>query len=444
MLFSRVVDNLKLECQVAETMRFRSPLLVYFLSALSFVSVLFSTSLPAAETPLKLSQDGLNLALFSAATEHPSAKAKLDELNALRLDLDSEKAQRYPTLSLQAQAMTEDQSQMVVQLRQPIWVGGRIDESITLSEIKLEIGELELLNTQRQLMEDAAATYALLYGARQRLLAAELNVEEHEKLKALISRRKEGGISSDADIRLALSRLARAVSQREQLSGLVSRGLIDLQALTQITIRGEEPVPIILFSDPNPADIIVQIENVSPVVKQRKTDVLTTRSQEKLSQAEMLPSLFAQIDLDVITANNNNRETRIGLVLESNLEGVGFVGWKRVKSAGVRVTAAERTIETARIEVRRSAQGLLSDRDVLKRIQRSNMISVAAAQDTLASFMRQYDAGRKTWVDVLNAQKEFADARLLIEQTKSSLQEAELRLFVQLGHFDALLEDQSR
>ncbi|WP_369412294.1 TolC family protein [Geotalea toluenoxydans] len=53
--------------------------------------------------------------------------------------------------------------------------------------------------------------------------------------------------------------------------------------------------------------------------------------------------------------------------------------------------------------------------------------------------MRQYDAGRKTWVDVLNAQRELSDARLALEQTRSSFQENSLRLAVLLGRLDGTI-----
>jgi adhesin transport system outer membrane protein len=54
--------------------------------------------------------------------------------------------------------------------------------------------------------------------------------------------------------------------------------------------------------------------------------------------------------------------------------------------------------------------------------------------------MRQFDAGRKSWVDVLNAQKELADARQSMEQTKSSLMEFSLRLGVVIGQLDRYAE----
>lgn len=267
-----------------------------------------------------MASDGLATALHLSTTLHPTIKSKLDELRALGFDLDSAEAQRYPTFSLQAQTMSNDQHQVIAVLQQPLWVGGRIDLAIDQSDVKVKIGRAALLGIQRQLLENTAATYATLQGVRQRLKAAELNVTEHEKLKQLISRREAGGIASNADVLLAASRTSQAVAQRIQLEGVLLRAENDLLALTQQPVAGREPVNKSFTALP-------EISMVAP--------------------------------------------------------------------------------------------------------------AIVKASATLASFLRQYDAGRKSWVDVLNTQRELSDARLGLEQTRSSLQETTLRLGAQLGLLDS-------
>ena len=164
-------------------------------------------------------KDGLATALRLAATLHPSVRSRLDELRALGFDLESAGYQRFPTLSLQAQAMTRNQHQVSVVLQQPLWVGGRIDAGIEQADVRVRIGKASLLGVRRQILENTAAAYAVLQGAQQRRKAAVLNVEEHEKLRGLIARREAGGIASKADVLLADSRLAQAVTQFIQLQG---------------------------------------------------------------------------------------------------------------------------------------------------------------------------------------------------------------------------------
>ncbi|HZV81523.1 MAG TPA: TolC family protein [Geobacteraceae bacterium] len=388
-------------------------------------------------------QDGIIVALRSAAVLHPTIRSRVEEFRALGFDLSSEEARRYPSLSLQAQSMTDDQTQVFARLQQPIWVGGRIDGAIDQAGAKLQVGKTSLLAVQRQVMEDTAATYAALQGIRQRLKAADLNVQEHEKLLTLISRRQVGSIASEADVRLARSRLTLAVSQREQLRGQLTRTITDLQALTQMPLDAAEPVPEALMALPERSSIVPGVTDASAAVRQRQLEVDVARTEAELRKADMMPSLYARFDQDIYSSNKVGTlpvETRAGIVLEGSLEGVGFSGWNRVRSADSRVDAARRDVESARNEARRRAQALLAEVESLQVIMQSNEDLVSATEGTLASFMRQYDAGRKSWVDVLNAQREFSDARLSLEQTRSSLQENRLRLAVELGMLDSAAE----
>lgn len=400
---------------------------------------LFVLPVLAEDAPVP-EKDGILTAMRSAIVLHPSIKSRLNELQALGFDLQAEKSRRLPSLSVQAQGMSNDQSLVFARMQQPLWVGGRIDGGIDRAGMRLRSGQASLLALQRQLMEETAATYAALTGVRKRLAAAELNVAEHEKLLGLISRRQTGSIASEADVRLARSRLTLAVTAREQLSGLLRRTLSDLQALTQEPVAGLLPVSDSLMALGNNPTIVSRVVDASATVRQRLADVEVARTEAELRRSDLMPSLYARLDQDIYSSDRNGTlpvGTRAGVVLEGSLEGAGFTGWKRASSADARVEAARREVETARNEARRRAEALLVETESLQVVLENNEHLVTATEETLASFMRQYDAGRKTWVDVLNAQRELSDARLSLEQTRSSLQENSLRLAVELGTLDA-------
>lgn len=394
-------------------------------------------------------QDGLVTALQLAVRQHPSAKSRMEELKALGFDFESAESRRYPSLSVQASSTgsvvgstvnSGDQYHAVVAVvRQPLWVGGRIDGGIDQAAAKLKIGKLSLLTVQRQLMENTAATYVAVRGARTKLAAAELNVQEHERLKSLISRRASGGIASQADVQLASSRLSLAEAQRIQLDAALQSALNDLLALTQQELSAAIPVNAALTVLPDKAEVAPGVEKASPLIQQRLLEVELARTAAYLTKAEMMPSLYAKFEQDVYTRTESGdvpQGTRIGLVLEGAVEGLGFSGWKRIKSSDARIVAAQRDVETARNDARRQAHMLLTDLQSQQLMQQSYASLVTSTTETLDSFMRQYDAGRKSWVDVLNTQRELSEARLSLEQAVSQVFDRKLRLAVQLGLLD--------
>ncbi|MFZ2948177.1 MAG: TolC family protein, partial [Desulfuromonadaceae bacterium] len=418
------------------------PFVAYLVEAvlLFVVSYAAPSLLQAAQTESSGGNDGLPVALRLAITKHPTVLSKLDELKSLGFDVDSAEAGRYPSLSLQGQTYSDERSQVVALLKQPLWAGGRIDGGIDLARMKFRSGDASLMVVRRQLLEDTAALYANLQGVRKRLQAAERNVEEHEKLQGLISRRQVGSIASEADVRLARSRVALAVSQREQLRGLAEKARTDLLAQTQVPIEGFLPLEESMLVLPDSDVILADAENQSPLIRQLRTNVEVTQVQADLRTADLMPVFSAQLEQDMYVADKTgtkSRDTRVGLNLTGNLEGAGFAGFGRVRAAEALVNAAKKEVESARNEVRRRTQGLIADRTSYRRVSDTNEMLVTTNEETLASFMRQYDAGKKSWVDVLNAQRELGEARQSLEQTMTLFLEATLRLAAITGRLDS-------
>jgi adhesin transport system outer membrane protein len=396
--------------------------------------------LAAVATALPAENDGLPVALQLSITRHPRVLSKLDELQSLGFDVDAAKAGRLPTLSLQGQIYDDENSQVVARLQQPLWAGGRIDGGIELSRMKLRAGDASLLQVRRQLMEETAALYANLQGARKRLQAADLNLEEHEKLQGLISRRQLGSIASEADVRLARSRVAQAVAQREQLRGLAEKAVTDLLAQTQVPIEALLPPAEKMLLLPDPSRLLTEAEMQSPLVHELESQVEVMRIQADLRTADLMPVLSAQLDQDLYVASERgteSRDTRVGLTLTGNLEGAGFAGFGRIKAAEAMVNSVKREVESARNEVRRRTQSLIADRHTYQRVSVTNETIVLSTEETLASFLRQYDAGKKSWVDVLNTQRELGEARQSLEQIQTLLVETTLRLAAITGRLDS-------
>ena len=99
-------------------------------------------------------------------------------------------------------------------------------------------------------------------------------------------------------------------------------------------------------------------------------------------------------------------------------------------------------LEAARNDVGRKVAGHLATLESLRTVRASQEETARASAATLVSFLRQYDAGRKTWIDVLNTQKELADNRLALEQSRISELELALRLAAITGALDAAAQIQ--
>ena len=381
--------------------------------------------------------DGLEFALRSAAHANPQVLSKQAEIRALESQLGESSSARYPTFTLESRSYNEATGRGLLRTQQPVWAFGRIDAAIELAQQKGGQGRAELLEIRRRLLEETASTYVNLHGARKRLQVADVNYLELQNLVRLIERRQEGGLASDADARLAASRLSQANLQRQQLRTQIDKLSEDLKALTLQRLKAEPAVPDGFLSLPAASAVVDALEDAhaSLLVKQMRLE--TVRREAQARKTELMPTISVRVDRDVSPALNSTLSpTRYGVIFESRLEGGGLAGYYRVEGNQARIAAASEDLELSKVEVRQKMARLLADRDLQQQALQIQETVSASMEKTFESFVRQYDAGRKSWLDVLNTQRELSDARQQLQSARTDLQETLVRMAAQLGRLD--------
>lgn len=388
---------------------------------------------------LACAADGLPAALQAAVTLNPEVKSKLAELDSLGYKVGEAEAGRYPSLTVEARTLRDSTSKGLLRLQQPLWAFGKIDGNIAVAERRKAAAELELLDIDRRLVEDISAGYVQAQSLRQRLRVAQANLSEHQALHEMIRRRQVGGVAADADVRLAMSRLTQARAQCNQLSAQLEKSLEDLYALARARIPAELPVPDGLLGLPNEATLNGDLESKYAKLRLQESRLEIVEAEARLRKSELMPTISARFDHDIQPSSSSQYDQdRVGVVFEGRVDGAGLAGYQRLKSEAARLQSAREDIDTARKEAERKLNNLLVERRVQRQMIESQTLVVDAVAETLQSFLRQYDAGRKSWVDVLNTQRELSEARQQLEQVRAAWQEASLRTAAMLGYLDGL------
>jgi adhesin transport system outer membrane protein len=86
----------------------------------------------------------------------------------------------------------------------------------------------------------------------------------------------------------------------------------------------------------------------------------------------------------------------------------------------------------------RTVRNLVSSRDLQRGLMDAQDQSVADLDELLASYRRQYVAGSKSWLDLLNMQRELTEQRLQLAQAQSDWLVYILKLAALTGQLDAL------
>ena len=378
---------------------------------------------------------GLTVAVRATLENHPAVKGKLAELSAYGYNIDTAKSGRYPSLSGEVQTLDSGYEYGTLIARQPLWAFGKIQLPIDQASERYQAERLSLLQVQRQLIEETATAYAQILGIRRQLEVAVANIDEHRRLYERIKNRQQGELASDADVQLALSRLIQARSQKEQIVGELQIGLNELQALTQVRMEAEKAVPQSFWELPEPDTVRELAIQESANVRYKKRLIDVARYNVSLQKVNSTPTLYAEARRDFFDSSASN-ETRVGLTLQASLDGAGFGIKSRTRSASAQVAAAREDWRATINSIELRVNSLLTSLDLQTRLQLSRKSAVDAVEEIRESFIRQYDSGRKTWLEVLNIQREYTQQLLSLVQAESDELILRLRVAALIGRLD--------
>jgi adhesin transport system outer membrane protein len=339
-------------------------------------------------------------------------------------------------------ASGDDSSQATnVRVRQPLWAFGRIDSNIAFADADKVAEEADLILVKRQLLDQTAVAYARVQGAQQRLDIAVENVAELDILHQRIQRRERGQMASVADVRLALTRLMQARARQERFNGELVVAETDLRTLTQIAVQVEQSVPSELTHLPGDAELEELALAQSGEILLKTQQVALARADARREKVSIMPTVYLQADHSSIEQSAraaDDDDTVVGVVLEGSLDGMGFAALGRGKAATARLQAAMEDLKATRNEISRTVKSLATNRKLQQDLIDIQRQSIEELREILASYQRQYEAGHKTWLDVLNLQREWNEQSLQQAQAENDWLIYTLKLAALTGGLDAL------
>ena len=373
---------------------------------------------------------GLRLAdaLSLASTHHPSVKAKQAEVQAAQADLETAKWSRYPTVSTEATA-AGGRPQAALLLQQPLWAGGKIDAQNRLALAQLTLAEAGLQETRTSLMQQAGQQFFEVLRWQQRLNVALQTEGEHRKLLELIQRRVVADISPLTDQVLASARFQQAVSERIQFGRSLQTAQLALQQLVGEPHKGLKAPSRIAQSKLEEGLAIEASKAHSAELLRWRTQQEVAQAQIDMAQAGLYPTvaLAHRQNLGANDAAALPNRTYISLQFSP---GPGFSARSAAAAANSRLENSKQNTVTFERQLEQQVRTSLAELDALAQQIAPARSLVTATEEVVASYLRQYQIGKKNWLDVLNALRESAQAQYSAVDVASSTQSLQLRLLL--------------
>ena len=349
-----------------------------------------------------------------AAQSYPTIRNAEAQLRASRSDVRAAKWLRFPSLSVEALAVTrgtgaatQDTVALNATAEAPIYTFGRVSGTINKAEALRSAREAAVDESVRDLTLRVINAYYSIGLSAQRQAVLEEGLAQHQLLLETIRNRVNQEVSPMADLDLAIARTAEL---EQQLAQAKAQRAINLSQLYEMVGTGRFDLGNVPIYDPDVVhptgmDLIDEALACDPKLARLRAEMVAAEADAKVAKAGIFPQLLGQV------AHNEITGTRVGVVLRAQT-GAGLSQLSAAQSARARVEASAFDIQTAERELRDALQLDL----VTNSSSRDRIVASATASETselvTASYRRQFIAGRRTWLDVMNAVREATSSEL--------------------------------
>ena len=125
------------------------------------------------------------------------------------------------------------------------------------------------------------------------------------------------------------------------------------------------------------------------------------------------------------------------MVFVASLGGLGFAARGLTAEASASRRAAVQDLAAAKVELKRELEALESTRQLQSELIALQSQSLTDLESLLASYQRQYESGSKSWLDLLNIQRELFTQRRQLVQARNDWVIYSLQLQAMTGGLDS-------
>lgn len=299
----------------------------------------------------------------------------------------------------------------------------------------------ELLSVSETIALEASRAYLDLLRFRQLLQLAEDNYRLHLKIYRQVKERVEAGVGRGVDLEQATGRLALADSNRIT----EATNLHDVRA-RYLRLVGTIPPAELSFGTEPPFSAALP-ESMSQALRLAFTDnpgflastenLRAAEADYRIRKAANQPRLEFrarhEIGSDRASINDQSEESALELILNYNLFRGGADAATISQFASLRNQARDQQVRTCR-DIRQSLDIAFNDFQRLERqlvhLERHKTAIANARQ----AYLKQYDIGQRTLLDLLDTENEFFQANRAYTNAEYDILLAQLRTIAQTGH----------
>jgi outer membrane protein, adhesin transport system len=343
----------------------------------------------------------------SAISSHPDIQKLKSDLKAAESRLASVNWQRYPRLVGDARAQ-EGSRESILKIEQALWTGGKQTHSRLEAEALMASAAHAVSAKKLDIVTQLGLAYFEGLKLNEKTQLAQQSASELEKLLEMIQRRAAAEVSSSADVVLAGIRLRQALAEVHSFEKQRDLVLLELSRLAGLRVVDLLDHTIDLNTTELDAQkFLNEVLGLHPELMRLQSELDASRARTRATESKNMPTLVGGYQREWWKAGSGNwqNDGRYYLAMQFDT-GAGLSVRAEVEAALAQEQAIASELQAFKEKLESETLSLLRDLVFLESQAASLAVLKQSSDDIVQSYLRQYQIGRKNWLDVLNAQRE--------------------------------------
>lgn len=382
----------------------------------------------------------LETLILTAVSGHPSVEAKRAELKAATASTASARWQYFPTPSVSSRQKSKgDVSSYAIQ--QPIWTAGRLDAGLDAALSRTRSATSSIAEAQYQIALSVISAWQSWLTAHKRVRVLEKGDAVLFAYLERVKLRIRSGLSAEVDRQLVDSRILQSRSDLATARATERSALMQLSQLTGRTLQGEQLNPVIrgmVGEPPNFDNLLAKAYAYSPSLKRLESELeaLGYDSVQKKTTAWPTVALRAeQVKNAFVGDSVVPSETTNYLVVLDYVPGAGLSSQSEAEAIAAKVGGLKESNESTRRDLTSKVKSDFEDFVATRSRFQVSKETVAASAGVLASYDRLFMAGKRGWLEVLNAARELTQVEASFVEVEVGYSASYQRLRLHMGEF---------
>ena len=337
-----------------------------------------------------------------------------------------------------------DRLEASIRLSQLLYNGKETKSLVGIEEFKRESATFRTYDNAEAISLDAVIAHLSVNSQHQLVVLAEKNVQDHKGILGDLEDRQEAGAGSIADVYQTQARLARAYASLAKLEGELKT-----VGASYLRLVGKLPGDLEFYSVPQEfvpktlEDAVNATLMGNPKILALGSNVEEAEQRIELSRSRLLPKIHAELSSSyedqVESSETYEHNNQAMMRLRWNI----FNGWSDIADRKAAVSRKMQDISAKNDQrdlVVEETRATWAELEAARKEIDSYGSAVEYNQKTLESYVKQFNVGQRTLLDVLDAHNElFQSSGLLVTSQTNEIIAVE-RLLALAGKLNESLQ----